>query len=262
MEAGFVRKIADFFGLIPRCIEIVLPNSKRKACFVNVNDTEEEYIKSFGGEREYFERFVSAIRKGDNILDCGGYHGLYTIVGALLTETGNVTTIDIDDYCCRIIKRNCRMNSVSNVNVLRVAVASQNKMVAVSLGEAHGWSSRLSKIRDIGGTLRKYKDATTVSGQTFDNIVKSNKLEKVDILKVDIEGAEAFVFNDKWSKLVNAGMFGPRIVFLEIHPGYVEQLGYKYDRVIERLRQSGYESVFKKEKANEVNMNFERKRER
>ena len=52
----------------------------------------------------------------------------------------------------------------------------------------------------------------TVQGITIDKILKTNSLEKIDILKIDIEGAEREVFMDSssWIKKID-------VLIIELH---------------------------------------------
>ena len=53
---------------------------------------------------------------------------------------------------------------------------------------------------------------TMVPSISMDSFLQKNKLERIDLLKIDVEGAEAFIFfpNSGWLKKVNA-------ILIEIH---------------------------------------------
>ncbi|MDD4111217.1 MAG: FkbM family methyltransferase [Clostridia bacterium] len=227
-----------------------------KAIFRANTNQEEQYFIARGGESNYFQNFVKNIRQTDTILDCGGFHGLFTIFGGLKAKRGKVIVVEPDRYSQEIIFDNIGLNHLKNVYILSCAISKKNTKVSLANNEEHGWSPRLSVLVDTLPSDRKFNNITSVQGYKFSELISSQKIAQVDILKVDIEGAESFIFNKKWKTLVFNKIFSPRIIFLEIHPLYISQFGSSQKVIEEIISSSGYECIFSEKKANEINKIF------
>jgi len=138
-------------------------------------------------QRELYEPLLEnldrVVKSGDVVFDCGANQGIYTMAfGALVGSSGRVYAFEPQEYACACIRLNARLNGFAHVRVELVAVSSD-------VGEARIDMSRgsvlASIVRDFGGHRTE-----TVKTITLDNFAERLDVSKVDVIKMDIEGAE------------------------------------------------------------------------
>jgi len=121
------------------------------------------------------------IRKGDMILDIGGYFGGFTVYAAKkVGANGKVVCFEPDPRNMAILEKRVRKLKLSNITLVKKALS--NKIDKVNLSSNYS----LSSIAD----LNKSKKVFSVETSTLDSEMKSLNIGKVDLLKMNIEGAE------------------------------------------------------------------------
>jgi FkbM family methyltransferase len=128
----------------------------------------------------YFEKYTP--KKADIVLDCGSYVGCFTIIASkLVGAKGKVIAFEPDATSYRKLLANIELNKLTNVKAINKGVFDKN-----SKKEFYERTSRGSSfVFESEGMLTKSVDVTTI-----DNVVKELNLEKIDFIKMDVEGAE------------------------------------------------------------------------
>lgn len=130
----------------------------------------------------YYERSGIKIRpeKGDVIIDGGGCFGDSTVFfGLSVGETGKVYCFDFASEHIEIIQENIKINNMKNIVIVPVGLTdyhSEGKLV--TLGKI--WPGNRISFHDQPLPLT-----------TLDIFVAERGVEKVDFIKLDIEGSEA-----------------------------------------------------------------------
>jgi FkbM family methyltransferase len=174
-------------------------------------------------------------RPGDTVLDIGAGCGEETLTfSRLVGNHGRVVSIEAHPATYRQLLLTCRYNGLRNVTPLQLAVTDAEKAVAISDG-APPRSSLTATIAETG-THR-------VSAITIDRLVSSLSLERVDLLKMNIEGAEHLAIKGMTQSLAKI-----RHVVISCHD-FVLQPRFgggdpawfaTYDRVTEFFRTAGF----------------------
>jgi FkbM family methyltransferase len=123
-------------------------------------------------------------RKGDVVLDCGAHLGLYT-KKALTLGAKLVIAIEPSPASVECLRRNLR----TEIQAGKVIVFSKgvwDREDVLTLGKSPKFSAGDSLVMQEN----RIEEGTRVALTTIDNIVSELKLEKVDFIKMDIEGAE------------------------------------------------------------------------
>jgi len=122
-------------------------------------------------------------KKGDMVVDAGAYNGLSTIYAALkVGPKGKVVAIEPDPYTRQILTRNINLNHLKNVII--VAKGLYSKPTKMNF-DVQGIGSRLQIYNQNIPTIN------TIRVDSLDNILlKDLKINKVDFIQMDIEGAE------------------------------------------------------------------------
>jgi FkbM family methyltransferase len=119
-------------------------------------------------------------REGDTIVDVGAGTGWETLYfSRSVGPSGRVISIEAHPNTFRCLSKMCEQNRLENVTLVQAAVGAQEG--EVQLSDAHEHEE--SRVVTAGSGIR-------VAGTTLDNIFRSLGLSRVDLLKMNIEGAE------------------------------------------------------------------------
>lgn len=149
-------------------------------------------------------RFVwNFLRPQDVFLDIGAYHGIYSVVAAKrLADCGRVFAFEPSPREHKRLRLHLKINALQGVTA---------ESLALSAAEAEQWFFQvLSGDRTRGG-LKKANTSDPVSEVsvrtvTLDAFVRRNSLHRVDLIKLDVEGAERDV------------LAGAKMVFSTLRP--------------------------------------------
>lgn len=169
-------------------------------------------------------------------IDVGANIGKYAvIVGKQLRNEsankrrGSVMAIEPSAEIFRILEKNIRLNNLTNVIPLNLAASDKEGVSEFYLSsEGFGTSSSLIEI--------KFKSKKVeVKTDTLDNIVKRLNIKKVDLIKIDVEGAEPKVLGGAFGILKKDK---PKIVFEALNKRCFEEcekILKKFNYEIERI---------------------------
>jgi FkbM family methyltransferase len=157
-----------------------------------------------------WERWRPAQDPG-HVIDLGGNIGLVTLYFALRFPNAQIAAVEMMPENATAIKRLAELNRL-NIKVINVAVGATEGTASVRLNQSHTRHS-LEALQSDGLDRFGFKDETiTVPVTRLGLLIGSLGWKSVDLLKVDIEGAEKLLLDDidGWSGLVNN-------VLMEIH---------------------------------------------
>jgi FkbM family methyltransferase len=165
--------------------------------------------------------------KNGTFVDIGAHIGKYTIrVANQLKNDGKVIAIEPDPDTFKILKNNIERNKLKNVIALNLACWSKNKKIKLYSKKRR--FDEHSVVRTISN------DFKWVEGRKLDSILQELKIKKVDLVKLDVEGAEFEVLKGMKSTLKTK----PRIVFeasskesLENCKKELSKYGYKISKI-------------------------------
>ncbi len=122
---------------------------------------------------------ANGIRPGDVVVDCGANHGFSTTLFAKWTgPQGKVYAFEPFSHNMGILKKNLRLNGITNVVCQHSAVGSQSGSVAISATQPNA-----AVVSNLKGTRRTEQVALVA----LDDILA---VESIGFLKVDVEGYE------------------------------------------------------------------------
>lgn len=123
-------------------------------------------------------------KAGDTVLEFGAEFGTETVtLSELVGPNGRVVAVEAHPWTCKLLERTVELNGLGNVTVLNVAVADEAGVVMISDDGASGTLSN--------SIVTASPDGVAVEGITVDKIVTRLGIERIDFLKMNIEGAEA-----------------------------------------------------------------------
>jgi FkbM family methyltransferase len=137
------------------------------------------------------------------IVDGGANVGFTTVFYAHKYPDAQIVAIEPDDENCELLRRNCR--AYPNVVLMQGGLWNSDRYLEIENPGDASWSFRL---REVPVPTRN-----SVKGITIPEILRRCNTNEVDILKLDIEGAERFLFStgcNDWIRKVKA-------IVIEVH---------------------------------------------
>lgn len=126
------------------------------------------------------------LKPGYTFIDCGANIGYFSIqAGGLVGNEGKVVSIEANPITYQLLERNLKANQFGIP--IHCALTSQTGEVELFMPSDGDVYSSLRKGGLVkGDSIRAFK----VQGRSLDEVVKDLALSRVDVVKIDIEGAE------------------------------------------------------------------------
>jgi FkbM family methyltransferase len=174
-------------------------------------------------EPEFWRLLDIHVRPDDVVADVGANVGLYTIAFARRLTTGRVYAFEPDPASLEWLRFHLRVNGVvGRVEVVEAAAGDQNGTVGFAVRGVV--TSSIAGLWDDPG-----REEQPVRQVRLDSV-----LERLDVLKVDVEGYEGQVLQGCLASL------HPRVILLEVHPELLPNAGYSVTQLREMLTSRGY----------------------
>jgi FkbM family methyltransferase len=191
---------------------------------------EDLHIISEQYENRTLSLFKSLAKKSKIIIDVGAHIGKYTIIASKLTK-GKVIAIDPSKDNFHILKKNILLNKCKNVLAFNLAVTNKNKKVKL-----------YKPGTSVYYTIRKIKNSSweLVNGVSLDYLLKRLKIKKVDLIKIDVEGAELDVIEGFKRYLISHRV--DRLI-IEILEDNFSKLSFKFNSLgysIKKIEDNNY----------------------
>jgi FkbM family methyltransferase len=180
------------------------------------------------------------IRPGDVVLDCGANIGTYT-QQALSQGAGHVVAVEPEPRVLECLRRNLAAEiAAGKVTVVAKGVWDREQVLEMAVDDG----SLASSVVDAVEHLQHRVGKVTVDLVTIDKLAADLKLERLDLIKMNIEGAERQALAGAQSTLER---FRPRIAVIVGHlpddpvviPALIEKSHVPYRRQFIRCRDRG-----------------------
>jgi len=172
------------------------------------------------------------LRGGMTFVDVGANWGYFTLVAAhLVGPSGRVISIEADPRACRTVQSNLDRNAYAHVVLHNVAAAD-----APGRMQLHQYEPRAGDSGNFGLGRASHPAggrSFDVEARRLDDVLDADSVQRVDLLKMDIEGGEAAALAGL-SRYFSIGRVDR--ILLEIHPHQLNQLGTSVAAVLDCLR--------------------------
>ena len=177
----------------------------------------------------------SILRPGMSFVDVGANWGYFTLLAAsLVGSNGRVLSLEPDPRLFSILQENVTRGGLDQVTVLQLAAANEPGTLTLAGYTEDGGNFGISRI--AAGANRQGR-VFQVSSDSLDHILDQQGLSHVDLMKMDIEGAEAFAIAGLEESMTKGKV---KRLLLELHPNEVAEYGSTISAVIEKLQSAGY----------------------
>ena len=186
----------------------------------------------------YEPKMVDVLRKylesGSVFIDLGANEGYFSVIASrIVGPRGTVIAVEPQSRLQSVIQANLTLNSCYNVRLVRAVVSSQTAIVRLHLNsEMHTGGSSLFR------SSRYPVPTEEVQSFTLAEFLNRTGIEKCDLMKVDIEGAEHDVFMTATGILRSGAI---RNIALEIHNSVLENRGLSGNELHQAILNCGYE---------------------
>jgi FkbM family methyltransferase len=139
-------------------------------------------------EPEVQELLAGVLRPGMVYYDVGANVGFFAVIAArLLGPTGEVVCFEPLPQNARQIEYNARLNGFSNIGVRCEALGGSNRTDVLNTSAEPTWGM----LSTVGKRPEQASGQITVEVRTLDSLCAGAGLPGPDVIKMDIEGAEA-----------------------------------------------------------------------
>lgn len=140
----------------------------------------------FGHEPESFLPWLKAASKAQVVLDIGSNTGLYSLGAGAKNPAAKIFAFEPLPRVANLTRKNAQLNPKFNIQVQQNAVCDQGGVVTLHDpgGDQPASASLKSDFLDCD------QETIKVDGIRIDDFVSNQQLERVDLIKLDVEGVE------------------------------------------------------------------------
>ncbi|HLN45958.1 MAG TPA: FkbM family methyltransferase [Candidatus Sulfotelmatobacter sp.] len=162
----------------------------------------------------------------DFVVDAGAHVGVFSIKAA--TVASKVISIEPSSNNFKLLNYNIKSNHIKNITTVNTALGDYDGDTVLYLQPSSGSNSI------VNTSAPNSVQAVVVKIRKLDSLIKELKIERLDFLKIDVEGAELNVLNGALNTLKKYKPF----VVMESHPFITGNLNSKIRSFLENLNYS------------------------
>ena len=177
--------------------------------------------------------FHDALKPGMVVIDIGAHVGYYTLLAAkLVGPTGQIYAFEPEPGNHATLEKNIELNNYGNIVATQMAVSDQKANATMYLTSLD--SGRHSLFQH---GLPK-QGTTQIETTTLDYFLESQGWPQVDLMKVDVEGAEVAVLDGMTQLLAKS----PQLkLIIEFNPTLLQSAGVAPTSFLEKVRSLGFQ---------------------
>lgn len=233
----FYRK---FSSLIFREIKLVqITHNGLKYLLWAHEDVGKRLILQRRYEQTEMSAFSRLIMPGDICIDVGGNVGIYSLYFAKLCGfDGHVYVIEPIRKNRLVINLAAEINTLDNISVYPYALSNCEGVVELEIPSIDGAYAYMKP-----GVGEEVTNSLGVRCLSLDCFLQEEGIDKVDILKIDVEGAEKLVL-DGAVELLSDLSRRPRVIMIELVDDFLERFGSNVSEALSMMRTLGYSPFY------------------
>jgi FkbM family methyltransferase len=191
------------------------------------------FIRSYeAGETQYLANFIS---RSSVCFDVGANIGYFTLLMAKHAPLGKVYAFEPIPLNAFLLRASIELNKYENIEVNCIGVGADSVDVTFTQSTDSAYSS-------IQDTERKPVERTfQVPMTTLDSFVGKRNITSIDLLKVDVEGAEGLVIQGS-KRLLDDPNRRPRLVLMELFDDNLVKFNTGSSSIVETMIEFGYQA--------------------
>ena len=170
-----------------------------------------------------------------NCVDIGSNIGYYVLLENMkIGKNGKIWAIEPSPENFSTLKENIELQNGENIKAFNFAIGDKNGEIEFVISKKSNWS----KVKSENESVDSENKVINVPLKTLDSFAKENNLERVNLLRMDVEGYENKIILGATQFL---NQFKPTIM-LEIHKMI---MGEKETRkILEKFKETNYENQY------------------
>jgi FkbM family methyltransferase len=222
---SFLDKAIKFLGIDNLLLKINMPKYGYQA-YCRTEDNFNDFVVMTQHEHDLIERFSP--KEGDVVVDIGAHIGLYTIIASKrVGPNGKVIAIEAHPGNFQMLNHNIKLNGLNNVIPFNyIAYSKEMDLVLAEYA------------RMLGGDVKDGHRTATIHVNTLDNLLQQNRINEVNWMNIDVEGAELEVLRGAHNILSKSKDIS---VLIEIHG-----ISHLYEPTMEILNLYNFKIEFEK----------------
>jgi FkbM family methyltransferase len=169
--------------------------------------------------------FQKSLRPDDICLDVGGNVGYFSMIMGLCAGQGQIHVFEPIPLNAALVRVNAELNALHHLTVNNVAVEKGTTQFSIAMDSAYSSMHATGRVAE--------ERSISVPIVSLDDYVAEHSLPRVDILKVDVEGAEGLVVGGAARLL--SGNTRPRLILLELFDENLSPFGTSVQALIDRM---------------------------
>jgi FkbM family methyltransferase len=176
-------------------------------------------------------QLLKLVKADYHVVDAGANIGYLSMNFAKLCSQGHVYSFEPDSENYRYLKKNKEDNAFQNITLFNKALGAEPGTARLfKLYENNTGANRILNQNDSATA------SETIEIITLDSLKQQGIIQKVDLLKIDVEGYEPFVLQGA-SEIIRT--WHP-ILFIELAEVNLRQQNYTAKKLIEQVEHLGY----------------------
>jgi FkbM family methyltransferase len=168
------------------------------------------------------------LKPGMTFVDAGTNKGDFALAAAAAVgPKGKVLCFEPEPTNCYWIRKSIELNGYHNVVLHEVALGDANEETQLYLGKQSGWHSLVPSLPD------RNRGVIPIAKKTLDSVLSETNAGRIDVMKIDVEGAELALLKGAVEALTSNGAIA---LLMDIHP----QLGVSPKEVCNFLGNLGF----------------------
>ncbi|MCB0668637.1 MAG: FkbM family methyltransferase [Saprospiraceae bacterium] len=161
-----------------------IKNRIRESAYNVAIDIAKRYLDPLSREHAYSSSKLTDIKEGDIIIEGGAYIGLYAMrLAEKVGESGFVLAVEAIKENFEVMKENINANGVKNIKYVNMGI--WNKRENLQYYRSDKQAASYSK-----SVLKSDPDTLIIEVDTLDSIIEKAGIKKVDIVRLQTNGAE------------------------------------------------------------------------
>lgn len=161
---------------------------------------------------------LAAPRSSRYLIDAGANVGFSTLLLASLWPDATVVALEPDEGNLEVLVRNMEHRPFAdNVVPLRGGLWGWDTSLTIEPTAVHGdWGY-------VTAAAAPWQEDGTFPGYSVSSVMLQQRMPHIDVLKVDIEGAEAVMFNTTGGAQLETWLNAVNLLALEAHPWFAKE---------------------------------------
>lgn len=200
----------------------------------NISDWVQQLVYFFGtyiNEETSIRIWKHYVRESKVIIDVGANFGFYSLLSAGINPNAKIYAFEPSPYILKSFTRNIELNLFRNIHLQSLGVGDKDGKFKLFVSDDD--NTGMSSLVDRGEYSRYTVDVSVV---TLDGFTRSNSIDTVDLVKIDVEGNE---FNVLIGMNEILKVYKPAI-FIELLNDTLKNFGHDIQVIFDYLTELGY----------------------